>query len=66
MVENKIPLDNVKLAVLGNMGVGKSSLIQVFSAIVNKSPKKFDEIVNNLGPTLGTSNKVLHFYNRRK
>lgn len=53
MVETRPKLENVKLTVLGNMGVGKSSLIAVFSAIVNNSQKKFDEIVNMLGPTVG-------------
>ena len=42
-----------KLIVIGDSGVGKSCLIQVYSAIVNHTQENFAEIVESSGATVG-------------
>eukprot|EP00331_Platyophrya_macrostoma_P024446 CAMPEP_0176460546 /NCGR_PEP_ID=MMETSP0127-20121128/34047_1 /TAXON_ID=938130 /ORGANISM="Platyophrya macrostoma, Strain WH" /LENGTH=80 /DNA_ID=CAMNT_0017851915 /DNA_START=55 /DNA_END=294 /DNA_ORIENTATION=- len=44
---------NLKLIVLGDSGVGKSCLIQVYAAMVNLQQENFDEIIENSGATVG-------------
>lgn len=50
-----------KLIVTGDSGVGKSCLIQVYSAIVNHTKETFADIIENPGATVG---KFFHFWLR--
>lgn len=49
------PSLSLKIIVLGDSGVGKSCLIQVYSAIVSQKQESFLEILENSEKTIGST-----------